>query len=337
MISTCHYCASPVDTLRTAARIVASRIVNVCETCIADPLVAAERARAAAEEAAQQAAAEAHAAYLAELAEDAAAEAGRSRWLPRFSGPRSTPTLVATSVIAGAMLLWGALAPPGAPRRLLRSLESHAEASTAPSMVTPRESPLLPIGAQLPGRGIGSSFVHPLPGDAMLLPTQSTRRFGADRDGLGKARGCGQGHCGVDIGEAVGAPIVAVADGVVAKVVRYDNLNGGLYVRLDHADATSSFYFHCKSIRKDLRVGTRVVAGEAIATLGRSGIFHSAPHLHFAIAERQGEHDHYIDPEPLLANAVLLKAPITGDLAAMGGPEEAPPHASLDDAPTMAD
>ena len=238
--------------------------------------------------------------------------------IARFTHPRKLPTAIATGALAVGMLLWTALAPGGAKRPLLRRLESHAEAATL--QPAPVLAAALSHALQLPGAR-ATLFVHPLPGAQLLVPVEPIRRFGADREGLGRARGCGHGHCGVDIGERVGAPVVAVADGVVRNVVRYDNFNGGLYVRVDHDDNTSSFYFHLHAIRRDLRPGVTVHAGEAIAELGRSGILNSPAHLHFAIAIRQGEHDHYVDPEPYLHDAVLLGAPTSGDLSAMVGNE----------------
>ena len=41
-------------------------------------------------------------------------------------------------------------------------------------------------------------------------------------------------------------------------------------------------------------------AGEIIGTVGRTGIKNSAPHLHFAIAIREGRKKYFIDPEPML-------------------------------------
>jgi murein DD-endopeptidase MepM/ murein hydrolase activator NlpD len=323
MPSLCHSCQTPVDPLRTPARIVNARIVSYCGDCGRDPEAALERALRAAADASERA--------------FEAVDADPIGRVSRFTGPRWLPTAVATGAIAASMLLWMVVAPRGAARQpLLAQLNAHAEAASASSMEPLEPKPLAAAGKQLPG-GRLASFVHPLPGAGVALPTQSSRRFGADRDGQGKARGCGHGHCGVDIGERVGAPIVAVADGVVAKVVRFDNANGGMYVRVDHADDTSTFYFHLNAIRRDLKPGVSVKAGEAIAELGHTGILRSAPHLHFALAVREGTHDHYVDPEPYLRDAVLLAAPTSGDLSAMVRGSVAAPVTASVEAPGIAD
>jgi murein DD-endopeptidase MepM/ murein hydrolase activator NlpD len=311
MISICHACGVQVDTLRSPARIVASRVVSYCARCGANPEAALAQAWRAATE--DRLAGESYA-----HDEDDAYDDDPIGRIARFTRPRKVPTLVATGAIAAGMLLWTMFAPSDPKRPLLNRLSSHAEAATA----LPGPRPVSGEHArQLPGLLELSGMVHPLPGGELLLPMEPIRRFGADREGLGKARGCGHGHCGVDIGQRVGAPVVAVADGVIAKVVRYDNFNGGLYVRVDHADDTSTFYFHLNAIRADLKPGVSVQAGEVIAELGRSGILNSPAHLHFALALRQGETDHYVDPEPYLRNAVLIAAPTAGDLTHMLGNE----------------
>jgi hypothetical protein len=309
MISICHACGVQVDTLRSPARIVASRVVSYCARCGANPEAALAQAWRAATEDGLTGESYAH-------DEDDGYDDDPIGRIARFTRPRKVPTLIATGAIAAGMLLWTMFAPSDPKRPLLNRLGSHAEAST--------ELPTRHAGEharQLPGLLELPSMVHPLPGGELLLPTESIRRFGAEREGLGKTRGCGHGHCGVDLGQRVGAPVVSVADGVVSKVVRYDNFNGGLYVRVDHADDTSTFYFHLNAIRADLKPGVTVQAGEVIAELGRSGILNSPAHLHFALAIRQGETDHYVDPEPYLKNAVLLAAPTAGDPRNMVGNE----------------
>jgi murein DD-endopeptidase MepM/ murein hydrolase activator NlpD len=311
MNSNCHACGVPVDALRSPARIVASRVVSYCARCGANPEAALASAwRAATEDGLTGEA------FAYDDDDDDAYDDDPIGRIARFTHPRKLPTLVATGAIAAGMLLWTMIAPSDSKQPLINRLGSHAEASTAvPARHAGEHARQLPGLLELP------SMVHPLPGGELLLPSELIRRFGADREGLGKARGCGHGHCGVDIGQRVGAPVVAVADGVVSKVIRHDNFNGGLYVRVDHADDTSTFYFHLNAIRGDLKPGVTVQAGEAIAELGRSGILHSPAHLHFALALRQGGTDHYVDPEPYLKNAVLIAAPTAGDVRDMVGNE----------------
>jgi murein DD-endopeptidase MepM/ murein hydrolase activator NlpD len=147
-------------------------------------------------------------------------------------------------------------------------------------------------------------WVHPLPGPARRMPIRDSRVFGAERVG-DRPSECINGHCGVDIGSAFGEAVFAVHDGVVDRVQRAANEDhGGHYVRLVHRGRTIvSQYFHLAAIPPHLEVGQIVKAGDIVGWVGRSGIKHAAPHLHFTIAvqEPNGDHSRYIDPEPLIA------------------------------------
>jgi murein DD-endopeptidase MepM/ murein hydrolase activator NlpD len=106
-------------------------------------------------------------------------------------------------------------------------------------------------------------------------------------------------HIGVDIGNLrCGAPILAVADGVVSLVRR----NGGdvkiaIIVRIQHdgpADVETG-YAHLATIADGIVKGRRVSVGQVIGTLGRTGA--NACHLHFGVKLDRVE----VDGWPLLA------------------------------------
>ncbi len=149
------------------------------------------------------------------------------------------------------------------------------------------------------------AWLHPLRGPTRRMPEHTGRVFGAPRPG-DRPSECKAGHCGVDIGGSTewGEPVLAIHHGVVERVERSPNANGGRYVWLRHRDhAVSSRYFHLAAIPPSLEAGDRVERGDTIGLLGGSGVEHSEPHLHFALAidapARAGVH--YVDPEPLLA------------------------------------
>jgi murein DD-endopeptidase MepM/ murein hydrolase activator NlpD len=105
------------------------------------------------------------------------------------------------------------------------------------------------------------------------------------------------------VGEVHGEPVLAVHGGVVERVVRDDNPNGGRYVRLLHKGGTVvTQYMHLDEVEQALRPGVHVRAGEVLGTVGETGVEHSGPHLHFTVATRAHENapEVYIDPEPLL-------------------------------------
>lgn len=146
-------------------------------------------------------------------------------------------------------------------------------------------------------------WVHPLRGPVRRLPERSGRRFGAERD-HDSPESCGQGHCGVDLGELKGEPVLAVHNGVVEKVVRFEiDERSGKYIRLLHyGGRVITSYMHLDSIAAELQPGMHVRAGEVIGTVGDSGVKNSGPHLHFTFATRAAENapEVYVDPLALL-------------------------------------
>ncbi|MFC4603371.1 M23 family metallopeptidase [Rhodococcus kronopolitis] len=101
-------------------------------------------------------------------------------------------------------------------------------------------------------------------------------------------------HAGVDIANAIGTPIYAVADG---QVIDSGPASGfGMWVRLLHADGTITVYGHIDA--SNVSIGQQVMAGDQIATMGNRG-FSTGPHLHFEV-HLAGENK--IDPLPWLAS-----------------------------------
>jgi murein DD-endopeptidase MepM/ murein hydrolase activator NlpD len=85
-------------------------------------------------------------------------------------------------------------------------------------------------------------------------------------------------HQGVDYRAPRGAPVVAVAGGVVV----FAGVNGGSgrMVHLRHANGYESQYLHLSSIA--VRRGARVDQGELIGRVGSTGLA-TGPHLHYAL------------------------------------------------------
>jgi murein DD-endopeptidase MepM/ murein hydrolase activator NlpD len=161
------------------------------------------------------------------------------------------------------------------------------------------------------------AWTHPVSASPELMPEQSSRHFGARREGIDRPE-CGEGHCGVDLDGPRGRPIVAVAAGTVVRVELSElGLDGrsGRYVRIEHDDGTLTSYMHMDDVA-DVQVGNRVVAGQYLGTLGATAVFSSAPHLHFSleVPARPGLHGditdtHYVDPAPFLVRSMIAAPP----------------------------
>jgi murein DD-endopeptidase MepM/ murein hydrolase activator NlpD len=101
----------------------------------------------------------------------------------------------------------------------------------------------------------------------------------------------GTGHRGIDIGAAVGTPVLAVDAGTVTFA---GPVGGQLFVTVDHGAGLSSTYSWLSSVQ--VRRGQIVARG---TQLGLTGIGHpgaTAPHLHLG-AKQDGA---YVDPMTLL-------------------------------------
>jgi len=87
-------------------------------------------------------------------------------------------------------------------------------------------------------------------------------------------------HLGVDYQAPAGAPVVAVAHGVVVSAGFAGQ--GGRTVVLRHASGYETYYMHLSSIVSGVRRGARVTQGDVIGRVGSSGLA-TGPHLDYRI------------------------------------------------------
>jgi len=106
-----------------------------------------------------------------------------------------------------------------------------------------------------------------------------------------KSKGRTSYHRGVDLKGDVGAPVYAMADGVV--VLSHLLFYEGNMVVVDHGNKVFTYYMHMDS--RSVSAGDRVRAGQLIGTVGSTGTS-TGPHLHVALSIR-GVH---VDPLSLL-------------------------------------
>jgi murein DD-endopeptidase MepM/ murein hydrolase activator NlpD len=89
-------------------------------------------------------------------------------------------------------------------------------------------------------------------------------------------------HLGVDYRAPVGAPIVAVATGVVAAAGWRGG--GGKTVSIRHASGYVSSYLHLSSIAAGIRPGVHVAQGQTIGRVGATGLA-TGPHLDYRLSK----------------------------------------------------
>lgn len=201
------------------------------------------------------------------------------------------------------------------------SITTHERAPAAPAEKTLEERYPIP---ETDGVAFDETYpslqgwIHPVTSSAELLPSQGSRLFGAERNGIERAE-CGAGHCGIDLDGPEGRPLVAVADGTIIHVERAElgrDGRSGRYVRIQHDDGAITAYMHMDDVDGQMIVGNRVRAGQYIGTLGATAVFEAKPHCHFSleIPNKEGERGdstrtHYVDPSPYLVRATIAPMP----------------------------
>lgn len=91
-------------------------------------------------------------------------------------------------------------------------------------------------------------------------------------------------HNGLDFGQALGSPVLAMADGVVAGAYSGNSLYGS-HVAIKHrikGGEYTSVYGHIIGTSIVVKQGETVKAGQRIASIGSEGMS-TAPHLHFVL------------------------------------------------------
>jgi murein DD-endopeptidase MepM/ murein hydrolase activator NlpD len=96
-------------------------------------------------------------------------------------------------------------------------------------------------------------------------------------------------HNGVDYRAPHGAPVAAVASGVVTFAGWTGG--GGRTVKIRHASGYESEYLHLSSIARGVRAGARVGQGDLMGHVGATGLA-TGPHLHYGL-RRDGM---YVNP-----------------------------------------
>jgi peptidoglycan LD-endopeptidase LytH len=116
----------------------------------------------------------------------------------------------------------------------------------------------------------------------------------------------GHMHEALDIPAPKGAPVMAVAEGNVAKL--FTSKQGGLTVyQFDNSQKYAFYYAHLDHYAPGLKEGMLLRPGDVLGYVGTTGDApKNAPHLHFAVFELGQERNWWkgkaLDPLPMLKN-----------------------------------
>lgn len=122
------------------------------------------------------------------------------------------------------------------------------------------------------------------------------------------ARSGGRVHEAIDIMAPRGTPVVAVADGRIARMAT--NRLGGRVLYLTSPDGRYRFYYaHLDRYAPGITGGATAFQGDTLGYVGNTGnARYTAPHLHFQVLEGSGRAVHSgrkINPYSLLRHSRL--------------------------------
>ncbi|MEM8514574.1 murein DD-endopeptidase MepM/ murein hydrolase activator NlpD [Massilia sp. MP_M2] len=150
----------------------------------------------------------------------------------------------------------------------------------------------------------GAAATTTMPGK-LLVPVQGIKSAQLT-DTFYQPRGEQRQHEALDIMAPTGTPVVAVADGKVAKL--FQSKPGGLTVyQFDPTEQFAYYYAHLDRYADGIAEGMDVKRGTVIGYVGVSGNADpNAPHLHFAVvaltAEKQWWKGTPLNPFPLMSD-----------------------------------
>lgn len=198
------------------------------------------------------------------------------------------------SVQANAPAAPKPVVPPGAPpKQTVKKAAKKTSAGSEPKKNTQRTKPSLvrpPIGLQ--PKLTAGGYVFPVYG-----PSQFGDTYGAFRGDVS-----GDWHHGDDIFAPLGAPVLAVADGIVFSVGWNDVGGNRFWVR--DAQGNEFYFAHLSAFTPLAKNGAHVRAGEMLGFVGNTGDAQGTPtHLHFEVHPNSllfMGYDGAVDPTPYL-------------------------------------
>lgn len=162
-----------------------------------------------------------------------------------------------------------------------------APAGVAPAVVAPAEpaaipAPVVPTPTIVSTTAVEAA-VEDLRGRNLEIPVQGVERR-ALQPSYDDPRGTDRRHHGIDILAPRNTPVMAVEDGVIAKL--FASVAGGLTVyQFDPTQRYTYYYAHLERYADALVEGMHVTRGQVLGYVGTSGNApKDTPHLHFEIS-----------------------------------------------------
>jgi peptidoglycan LD-endopeptidase LytH len=168
--------------------------------------------------------------------------------------------------------------------------DTPAEAKAARTLPTSRTAADRPAGP-------AADRIETAPPEALLMPVVGVEPAQL-RDNFDETRGGSRSHEAIDILAPRDTPVVAVADGRVAKL--WKSVPGGITLyQFDVGGNYCYYYAHLERYARGIEEGASLRRGEVIGYVGTSGNApRDTPHLHFAIY-RLGPDRRWWEGEPM--------------------------------------
>jgi len=180
-----------------------------------------------------------------------------------------------------------------------------AESTSSPTEVVVAPAPAPPDSVVVPAALVPTVRADPPVDDTLLVPVSGIKARQLS-DTFNETRGGKRKHEALDIPAPRGTPVIAAADGRIAKL--FNSVPGGLTIyQFDAGEKLAYYYAHLDGYAADVTEGKQVKRGEVIGYVGSTGNASPAtPHLHFAIfvlgPEKRWWQGTAVNPYPLLTS-----------------------------------
>ena len=185
------------------------------------------------------------------------------------------------------------------------------EANNLPPETTPLNLPETPQTQQTQQTQLNTPVPQnteiPVSSDKLMIPVAGIKRENL-QDTYTQSRSNGRVHNAADIIAPLGTPVVAVADGEIAKF--FDSKLGGITIYQWSADKKRVYYYaHLQRRAENLQEKAFVKQGTVIGYVGDTGNSGAGNyHLHFSIIVPSNPNSHWdgvnLNPYPILIDGI---------------------------------